>query len=294
MRKIATFAVLILLPIAAAAWGEKGHLMVNRLAIGAASADLPAFMATAADQLSYQGYEPDRWREEGATPMNVAQAPDHFFDSELWGPISTLEPDRYAFMAKLAERKIDLAKVGYLPYAIIENHGRLRNAFRQWRNARTPESREFARANAIFYAGVLGHYVADSTMPMHLTIHFNGWADGARNLKNFTVDRMFHSRYENAYVNAALEASQVRMRVQKPKRLTDVFGAVKTHLEQTFSEVEPMYEMEKTGEFNPESPRAKGTDFIAAQLARASTMLGSLWYTAWIESGEPVPQTRRP
>jgi hypothetical protein len=50
-----------------------------------------------------------------------------------------------------------------------------------------------------------------------------------------------------------------------------------------------MYELEKTGEFNPQQPRSKGTDFIVNELARASTMLGNLWYTAWLESGEPVP-----
>jgi hypothetical protein len=274
-------------------WGEKGHAIVNRLAIQAAASQLPDFMRSAERQLVYNSYEPDRWRAEGPTPMNVAQAPDHFFDSEMWGRISTLEPDRYAFMARLAERKVDLAKVGYLPYSIIENYGRLCNAFRHWRNAKSPEDRESAQANAIFYAGVLGHYVGDSTMPMHLSIHFNGWADGAPNPGNFTMDRTFHNRYENAYVNIAVDATRIRTAAGTPKRLSDVFDAVKIHLDQTFAELEPMYELEKAGEFNPLSPRARGTDFIAAGLARAATMLANLWYTAWIESGEPVPETPR-
>ena len=51
-----------------------------------------------------------------------------------------------------------------------------------------------------------------------------------------------------------------------------------------------MYELEKTGEFNPEQPRPKGTEFISSELARAAGMLADLWYTAWIESGEPVPK----
>ena len=48
--------------------------------------------------------------------------------------ISTIPNDRYAFMAKLGEKKVDLIKVGYLPYAMMEEYGRLRNAFRNWRN----------------------------------------------------------------------------------------------------------------------------------------------------------------
>ncbi len=76
--------------------------------------------------------------------------------------------------------------------------------FETWRNAKTDADRESARANAVHYAGVLGHYVADGTMPMHLSVHFNGWADGYANPKGFTTDRMFHSRYETAYVDAAI------------------------------------------------------------------------------------------
>lgn len=285
---VALGMTLFLLPHLVRAWGEKGHLMVNQLAIEAAAGDLPPFMKAAKDQLVYNGYEPDRWREEAGTAMNTAQALDHFFDSEMWGPISTIEPDRYAFMSKLGERKVDLAKVGYLPYAILENYGRLRNAFRQWRNAKTPQNRAAAQANAIVYAGILGHYAGDSTMPMHLTIHFNGWAEGSPNPKNFTTDRMFHGRYENAYVNAAISIDQVRPRMRGPKRLSNVFAALKTHLAQTYAELEPIYEMEKAGEFKPEGPRSVGTRIIADELARASIFLEDLWYTAWVESNEPV------
>jgi hypothetical protein len=73
-----------------------------------------------------------------------------------------------------------------------------------------------------------------------------------------------------------------------------VTNAVRAYLEQTFSEVVPIYELEQAGEFNPQSPRPKGTALMSSQLARAATMLGDLWYTAWIESGEPVPQPPRP
>jgi hypothetical protein len=98
---------------------------------------------------------------------------------------------------------------------------------------------------------------------------------------------MFHSRYENAYVDAAINLPAVKAKVGPPQRLTDVFGAVKDHLSRTLTDLEPMYELEKAGEFNPLMPRVKGTQFIESQLARATTMLGSLWYTAWEESGEP-------
>jgi hypothetical protein len=263
--------------------------MVNRIAINVAGTRLPEFMNGSRNTLIYNGYEPDRWREEANTPMNTAQAPDHFFDSELWGAIATIEPDRYAFMEKLAERRQELIGIGYLPYAIVENYGRLRNAFRHWRNAASAADREAARAAAVHYAGVMGHYVGDGSQPLHLTIHYNGWAADTPNPNNYTTDRRLHSRYEGAYVDAAIQESQVRTKVQPPRRLTDVFGSIKEYLQSSLTEVLPLYEMEKAGEFNPERPLPAGTDFIAVQLARAGTMLGNLWYTAWLESAEPLP-----
>jgi hypothetical protein len=294
MRLFAACFLLLFITVSAAAWGDKGHLMINRLAIEAASPKLPEFMNAARDQLIYNAFEPDRWREEGrASAMNTAQAADHFFDSEYWGTISTLEPDRYAFMEKVAGKKVELVKIGYLPYAILENYGKLVNAFRFWRNAKTPQDRESARANAVYVAGVLGHYVGDGSQPMHMSIHYNGWADATPNPKNFSKDRGLHGRYEAGYVNMALDAGGVRPKVQAPQRLDNVWNSVKRYLTLGFADLEPMYELEKTGEFNPNEPRSKGTEFIAIELARAATMLGNLWYTAWLESGEPIPEQNR-
>ena len=157
MRSAVAILLLLSIPLSASAWGEKGHLMINRLAVEAASAKLPEFIGISREHIVYNGPEPDRWRDEGRTsPMNVVQAPDHFFDSELWGPISTIEPNRYAFMEKVSAKRIELVKIGYLPYAMLENYGKLVNAFRFWRNAKTPEDRESARQNAVYMAGVLG------------------------------------------------------------------------------------------------------------------------------------------
>ena len=84
----------------------------------------------------------------------------------------------------------------------------------------------------------------------------------------------------------------MKPKVQAPQRLNDVFGAIQQYLIQSFAELEPLYDLEKSGEFNPDQPRSKGTDFIANEIARAATMLGNFWYTAWLESGEPLPVPR--
>jgi len=288
-----TVLALLLVPVSTFAWGEKGHLMINRLAIDVGAASLPEFMAAGRNQLIYNGYEPDRWREEGNIPMNIAQAPDHFFDSELWGPISTIDSDRYAFMEKVAAKKTPLIKIGYLPYSIVETYGRLRNAMRKWRQAKTPEDREAARVNALVYGGILGHYVGDGSNPLHLSIHFNGWDATTANPNSYSLDRRLHGRFEAEYVNRAADIEAVRPKVQKPQRLANVFTSVRDYLNQSFGQLVSLYELEKKGEFNPEKPQTAGTNMITSQIARAATMLSNLWYTAWLESAEPVPPPAR-
>ena len=101
-------------------------------------------------------------------------------------------------------------------------------------------------------------------------------------------DDDFGRRLLAALRTEGINADAVRQKIQPPQRLLNVWDAIKQNLIQSFSELEPAYDMEKAGEFNPEQPRPKGTEFITNQLARASTMLGNLWYTAWLESGEPL------
>ena len=294
MRKIAaTLIILLFLPAYVHSWGEKGHLLINQLAIEKASPVLPEFMAAGRNQLIYDGYEPDRWREEFNTPMNTAQAADHFFDSELWGPISTIEPDRYAFMERVAAKKVELVKIGYLPYAIIETYGRVRNAFRQWRNAKTPEEREAARINALVYAGILGHYVGDGSNPMHLSIHYDAWLPTTPNPKGFRTAKGLHSQFEALYVNQAVKTTDVASSVKVPQRLPDVFASIKDYLSQSFSDLDTLYALEKGGDLNPSDPRRQGTEFVDRELGRGATMLGNLWYTAWLESAEPAAPPRR-
>src|SRR5204862_8095313 len=47
MRWLAGCLLLLLTPMSIGAWGEKGHLMINRLALDAAAGKLPEFMIAA-------------------------------------------------------------------------------------------------------------------------------------------------------------------------------------------------------------------------------------------------------
>src|SRR5262249_42071255 len=138
--------------------------------------------------------------------------------------------------------------------------------------------------------GILGHYVGDGSQPLHLTIHYNGWAATVPNPKHFTTDQGIHNRYEAAYVNATIDANSVRRNVGSPQRLVKVWDSIKQYLSQTFMKVIPLNELERGGDFNPARPAPKGRAFFAANLPRAGAMRGAFWYTAWLEGGDPPAQ----
>ena len=48
-----------------------------------------------------------------------------------------------------------------------------------------------------FYMGWLGHYVADAAMPLHDSIHHDGWS--GENPKGYTRDPEIHDRFESNY-----------------------------------------------------------------------------------------------
>ena len=134
--------------------------------------------------MAYLGPEPDRWREKSELALKLSQEPDHFIDLELVEGM-TLPPDRYSFYRALNAKREQTPgkpdtllpeKVGLQPYITMEVYGRLVVAFREYRHAlRDHKSTEFAERDAIFYAGWLGHYVADGANPLHTTVNYNGW-----------------------------------------------------------------------------------------------------------------------
>jgi len=183
-RLIPCLLTVLLLANSAWPWGNEGHMMINRVAAEKLPSDVPAFLRNAAEQLAYLGPEPDRWREKSELALKMSQEPDHFIDLELVEGM-TLPPDRYSYYRALESKRLQSPsqaetllpeKVGLQPYITMEILGRLIVAFREYRHAlRDHTNPEFAERDAIFYAGWLGHYVADGANPLHTTVNYNGW-----------------------------------------------------------------------------------------------------------------------
>ena len=282
----------VLLPALAPGWGDVGHTTINRVAAENVPADMPQFLKASSIRIGWLGPEPDRWRSNLEKPLNDAQAPDHFINLESVDWLKPLPPDRYEFIHAVYEYRAQHPqagvpqpeKIGFQPYITIEVFDRLKVAFREYRHARA-ERRPTAdaEANAIFYAGWLGHYVGDGSNPMHTSIQYNGWV--GPNPKHYTTTHDVHSKMETAFVNANPEVTRIADLVQAPTHLDHPFEDYLAYLRQSQSKIDQAYALEKACGFD-----GKGTpesrEFIRQQLGRGSQMLLNLWYTAWIDSAK--------
>jgi hypothetical protein len=278
-------------PEAALAWGSEGHVYVNRVAAEKIPISMPRFLQRAAVEIAYLGPEPDRWRNPAEFALKNSQDPDHFIDLERVEWLDPLPRGRYEFYRKLYEKRAATTDhpddylpehVGLQPYIVMEVYGRLKAGFREYRKLKTAhEPTASVQEAIIFYAGWLGHYVADGSQPLHTTIRYNGWV--GPNPNGYTTQHEIHALFETTYVGANISAKDFAGFVQAPERLDDPFSRYLAYLRQSNSLVENVYKLEKAGGFREKgSPEA--FEFTTRRLAAGSQMLLDLWYTAWVES----------
>jgi hypothetical protein len=294
---VALIALILFQPRIVAAWGNEGHRYINRVAAQKIPVSMPLFLRRAVVEIEYLGPEPDRWRSPSELALKNSQEPDHFIDLERLSWLDPLPPARYEFYRKLYEKRAATTdhpddylpeRVGLQPYIAMEVYGRLKSAFRDYRQLRAAHKpTDPVEQSIVFYAGWLGHYVADASQPLHTTIHYNGWV--GPNPNQYTTEHHIHGQFESEYVRANIAVRDFASRVKAPQRLHDPFADYIAYLKNSNSLVENVYELEKAGGFTGKGTR-EAFEFTTHRLAAGTQMLLNLWYTAWLESAKPVPE----
>jgi len=281
-------------------WGNEGHTAINKTAALKVPADIPSFLRKAADRIAYLGPEPDRWRERSEYALKNAQEPDHYIDLERVSDIQEFPQGRYEFYQLLYAKRARAGEhaddylpehVGLQPYITMEIYGRLKAAFRQYRQLKQEhKSTSAVEQNIVFYAGWLGHYVADACNPLHTTIHYNGWIGD--NPNGYSTSKDIHWKFEGTFVADHLSRLKFDDLLSPPNRLSDPFHDYLGYLRHSNTLVERVYQIEKNHGLEGDGS-AEAIDFIRHRLAAGCQMLLNLWYTAWLESGEPLPEANK-
>jgi hypothetical protein len=303
LRSVAAFVLvpLVLVP-QSFAWGNEGHRLINRLAGEKLPSDVPEFLRSKAalDALEYYGPEPDRWKSRAEPELGAAGSPEHFMDMEWADLIGVPLPrQRYDFIrdlakAQVAHPEIQLTpeKVGLQPYVTVEYWERLKAAMRDYRELQAAhEDTKPVEAEIVFLAGIMGHFVADGSQPLHATIEYNGWVGD--NPNGYSTSHEIHAKFESEYVrdNVSAKKDVAPLMGVQPKLAGDVFNDYVAYLRHSHAEVEKLYELDKAHGFDGEGT-AEGKAFVDERLAAGATELRDLIYTAWVRSADPVPSYR--
>ena len=307
-RSLATLA-LAALPLNALAWGQDGHAMINRVAAERLPQSVPAFLRSpqAIDEIATLGPEEDRIKGAGES-WDGDNDQGHFLDLNDDGTIAgvvkmtALPKDMAAYAEVLAKAGTTPYKQGYVPYTIMDGFERARKDLAYWRvddylatHATTDDARaHFAAERALRETltlrdiGIWGHYVADGSQPLHVTVHFNGWGDYP-NPKNYSTSHHIHSMFESEFVHDHVTIDDVRKRVSdyasaNPHNLSqsDIASIVGGYLVGSSTAVGPLYDLEAAHAFQQATPAA--VTFTATQLGRGATMLRDLIGLAWEDS----------
>lgn len=278
--------------------------MAGRVAAQALPGDVPLFFRSSSEQLAYLTLEPDRWRGEAwgghsgpRQELTNLTAGNHNIRMELLEGIK-FPVTRNEYIVLMVEKgivprdEVNMHKVGMVFYAIVEEMQRLTVEFRLWREAQEAAvldtiALKQIQENAIFSAGVLGHWVTDSSQPLHVTVHSDDWDTRFPNPKGY-ITKGIHGRFEGTYVNRMIEDQDIRQKMTPLKSLTDWRAEAEAHIRRSFSHVEEVYEMDRRGAFGSGKEVEQAHAFTATRLAEGASMLRDAWYAAWVKSGEEL------
>ncbi len=231
----------------------------------------------------------------GNRTANAAGADDAANDCGADGKM--LPKRRYDFIRALAaaqarhpDIQLTPEKVGMQPWEVEEIWQKLKVDLREYRKAVAANEDLSGVETAVLYdAGWLGHYVADGSQPLHVTIQYNGWT--GPNPNGYTTEHKIHSQFESSYVTANIKRDEVKQLVESsaPVKIDDEWGQYLGYLKQTAADVERVYQLEKAGGFTGAgTPEAKM--FTDERLAAGAIELRDLIDAAWVHSADPVEE----
>ena len=221
--------------------------------------------------------------------VNEAEAPRHYIDIDAYGEnaFDSIPRNWQSAVKKYSEDT--LHKYGIVPWHINKVIFLLTEAFTE-KNVK----------KILKYSTDLGHYIADSNVPLHTTINYNGQFTGQNGIHSFWETRLpelFIEDY-NFFVGQA-EYHDYPLQtvwngiIQAHQALDSVFRFEK-ELTQNFKESKKYGFQERgqnlTRDYSYEFSKAyhdKLNGMVERQMKASIKMLGDFWFTCWVNAGQP-------
>ena len=283
-RNLFLFSILILC-IFCSSWGFFAHQKINKLAVFTLPGDMIGFYKNNIAFITDHAVDADKRRYS-----DTAEAPRHFIDADRYGehPFDSI-PEKW----KDAEAKFSkaiLQENGIVPWQIERTYYSLIKAFQM------RDSIRILRLSAD-----LGHYIADAHVPLHTTENYNGQKSGQIGIHGFWESRLpelFATEYDfivgraNYIDNPLKTAWNI---VRNSHSYVDTVLLIESRLSKqiasdrkfSFSKRNGRVERQYSEEFSRTYHKALNK-MVEKQMRASILMIGSYWYSAWVDAGQPI------
>lgn len=267
-------------------WGFFAHRLINQTAVFALPTELAGFFKLHIKTITERAIDPDKRRY-----VDSAEAVRHFIDLDRYDDAPDSIPIHWSQAKEKYQERVISAR-GIVPWQIDRSYRNLVAAF---------SDKDLTRI--IRNAADLGHYIADAHVPLHTTANYNGQYTDQIGIHAFWETRlpeMFSTDYD--------------LLVGKAKYISDPLETAWDIVKQSYELVDSVLLVEK--ELSQKVPanlqRAYLTrnnvlglhysdhyatayhtalnGMVERRLRSSIHLVGSYWYSAWVDAGQPMLQ----
>lgn len=273
----------MILLLVCSGWGFFGHRTINRLAVFTLPPEMIVFYKHHIEYIADASVNPDRRRY-----AIKDEAPRHFIDLEDYGDSALLKLPKYWKDAVDQMGEDSLQAHGIVPWHIVRMVHQLRDAFL------LQDPQRILRCSA-----ELGHYVSDSNVPLHTTNNHNGQLTGQVGIHGLWESRLpelFADQYNFFTGKASYEEDPQSRSWEAVRRAHAMLDSVLNEERiLSINQASSKYNYETKGR---QTVRVYSSSFsrmyhdrlagmVERQMRASIKMTGDLWYTAWVDAGQP-------
>jgi len=288
------FLILAAIPILLTSWGFLSHKSLQQVSIYTLPAELGLFFYANQDYLVTHSIRPDVRRRD-----DKSEDPKHYLDmdADVFGPnYRTSIP--HDFSAAIKKYSLDsLKNEGIVPWEVNRVYKRLVYSFQHK-----------MKDSVLFYAADLGHYVADSHVPLHTTKNHDGQYTNQKGIHVLWESLVPEEFLRNYQFNQVPTVTYIKnpqdfifdILLESHDMLPEVYKT-ELALRAEMGEAKAFMEVERGGRklqyYTKDFIKAYGNRLgttIEKRMLLASHRVASFWYSAWKDAGSPAWVTEVP
>ncbi len=274
----------LILPQKGYSWGFWGHQRINRQAVFSLPPEMIGFFKTNIEFITEHAVDPDKRRY-----AIDGEAPRHYIDLDHFCTFPCDDFPKKWNDAVAVYSEDTLLAFGIVPWHIQTMMKRLTKAFKE-------KNLQMILKNAT----EIGHYIADSHVPLHTTENYNGQMTNQKGIHGFWESRLpelFHEDYDffvgkAEYIDEPLKFAWNNV-LNAHSKMPEVLS-IEKELDKTFP-ADQKFSYETRNQLNirtyskeySKAYHQKLKGMVEEQMRLSMKHIADIWLTCWINAGKP-------